>query len=102
MAKSVGTSDRHGERAVGGYSRIVLQASESTTQDLAKVANEMELSKVKALQVAVQVLAHISDELGQGAELYLKKDGKRTRLWLPFFRRKDGANARAAKPGMTI
>jgi hypothetical protein len=36
---------------------------EGTSQDLAQVAYDMEMSKVKALQLAVDLLAKISEEL---------------------------------------
>ena len=101
MAKSNDISEPVPGHSPANGSRIVLSANQNTSRDLADVAEKLELSKVKALQLAVQVLAEISEELSQGAELYLKRDGKRTRLWLPFFRRRHRGEPGPAKAGQT-
>ena len=68
--------------------RIVYDASGPSAQQLERMAEELELSKVKALQLAVSVLSKLSEEVGRGTELVLRQsDGREVALWLPHLRR---------------
>ena len=70
-------------------SRIVFDAPTSTARNLSKVSDELALSKVKALQLAVEVLHGLAENIGQGATVLIRKaDGSEKELWLPQLTRK--------------
>ncbi|HVT88515.1 MAG TPA: hypothetical protein VHD56_06655 [Tepidisphaeraceae bacterium] len=65
-------------------SRIVFQGSPNSIAQLEKMAETLDLSKVKVLQLAVSVLAKISDKISQGATVIVREEnGKETEVWLP-------------------
>ena len=68
--------------------RIVYEAKGQSAHQLERMAEELELSKVKALQLAVSVLSKLSEEIGRGTEIVLRhQDGREVELWLPHLRR---------------
>ena len=68
--------------------RIVYEANGVSAHQLERMADELDLSKVKALQLAVSVLSKLSEEIGRGTEIVLRQQGGReVELWLPHLRR---------------
>ena len=70
--------------------RIVFNSSDSSAKELQRVADELEMSKVKTLQLALSVMAKLTQEISRGTELVLRQTGgKEVGLWLPQVRRTD-------------
>jgi hypothetical protein len=64
--------------------RIIFDGDVKTADQLNSVATNLDLSKVRAMKLAVSVLHDLSKELGEGAELVIRKNGTERGLWLPF------------------
>ena len=46
--------------------RIVFESSDVSAKELQRVADELEMSKVKTLQLALSVMAKLSSEISRG------------------------------------
>ncbi len=68
----------------GETSRIVFKADEGEAKLLEKVADDLKLSKIKTLSLAVKTLYRLTKEMSSGKRFLLKhKDGSEMELWLP-------------------
>ena len=81
-----------------GSSRIVYQGGAATSSQLNKVSDLLGMPKVRVVDLAVAVLADISDRLSQGATLVVRdQTGRERELYFPQIRQAAEAHSPTAE-----